>query len=329
MRGDRGIEMNTAGFSWNDILVQYRMSLEAANRSPRTIEWYLEILRRFFSFLKENGRRSVVAQIGKAELRAYIKYLQEAERWANKPKNGLYRGNMSPYSIQGHIRAIKAFFGWLSNDGIIESNPMEKFPLPKVPKYIKRTLTFEQIKILLSTIDKSMPLGFKYYCIILLMVDTGMRISELVNIKISDLDIPRGFVTIFGKGQKQRIVPISRITQGDILRYIDRFRQSNGVPNSPYLFPDQYGNHVTVNSIQQYLRRLTQKAGLDVKVTPHILRHTAATNFAAQGINAFILKEMLGHSSMQTTMRYVHPQPDDLKAQHNKFSMVNNLFQKK
>ena len=236
---------------------------------------------------------------------------------------------MSPYSIQGHIRAIKAFFGWLSNDGIIESNPMEKFPLPKVPKYIKRTLTFEQIKILLSTIDKSMPLGFKYYCIILLMVDTGMRISELVNIKISDLDIPRGFVTIFGKGQKQRIVPISRITQGDILRYIDRFRQSNGVPNSPYLFPDQYGNHVTVNSIQQYLRRLTQKAGLDVKVTPHILRHTAATNFAAQGINAFILKEMLGHSSMQTTMRYVHPQPDDLKAQHNKFSMVNNLFQKK
>lgn len=100
--------------------------------------------------------------------------------------------------------------------------------------------------------------------------------------------------------------------------------------DSIYLFPDKYGNHITVNSVQQYLRRLAQKAGLgDVKVTPHIFRHTAATNAAARGANAFIIKEMMGHSSMQTTMRYVHPQPEDLKAQHNMFSMVNELFKKR
>ena len=99
---------------------------------------------------------------------------------------------------------------------------------------------------------------------------------------------------------------------------------------SIYLFPEKYGNHITVNSVQQYLRRLARKAGFgEVKVTPHIFRHTAATHAAAQGANAFILKEIMGHSSMQTTMRYVHPQPDDLKAQHNMFSMVNELFQKK
>jgi integrase/recombinase XerD len=99
--------------------------------------------------------------------------------------------------------------------------------------------------------------------------------------------------------------------------------------DSVYLFPDKYGNHITVNSIQQYLRRLALKAGLgEVKVTPHIFRHTAATHAAAQGTNAFILKEIMGHSSMQTTMKYVHPQPDDLKAQHNIFSMVNEIFKK-
>jgi integrase/recombinase XerD len=99
--------------------------------------------------------------------------------------------------------------------------------------------------------------------------------------------------------------------------------------DSIYLFPDKYGNPITVNSIQQYLRRLAQKAGLgDVKVTPHIFRHTAATHAAAQGTNAFILKEIMGHSSMQTTMKYIHLQPDDLKAQHNKFSMVNEIFKK-
>jgi len=98
--------------------------------------------------------------------------------------------------------------------------------------------------------------------------------------------------------------------------------------DSIYLFPDKYGNHITVNSVQQYLRRLAQRAGLDVKVTPHIFRHTFGTNAAARGVNAFILKEIMGHSTIQTTSRYTHPQPDDLKAQHNMFSMVNELFKK-
>ena len=97
--------------------------------------------------------------------------------------------------------------------------------------------------------------------------------------------------------------------------------------DSIYLLPDKYGDPITVNSVQQYLHRLAKKAGLgDVKVTPHMFRHTAATHAAAQGTNAFILKEIMGHSSMQTTMKYVHPQPEDLKGQHNKFSMVNELF---
>jgi site-specific recombinase XerD len=157
-----------------------------------------------------------------------------------------------------------------------------------------------------------------------------MRIGELVNIKITDIDIQRGFIIVFGKGQKQRIVPISRIVMRELLRYLDRFRQSNGVNDSPYLFPDIYGVPMTINSIEQYLRRLADKAGLrEVKVTPHIFRHTAATHAAAHGVNAFILKEIMGHSSIQTTMRYVHPQPDDLKVQHERFSMVNELFQKK
>lgn len=312
------------------ILADYRLSLEAANRSPKTISWYMDILHRFSSFLEERGYSISVNEIGREEVRAYIKHLQEAERWANKPRDGKDRGKMSAYSVHGHTRAIKACWSWLSREGYIKSNPLEKFPLPKVPQYVVKTLTPEQIKLLLSTIDKTAPLGFKYYCVILVLVDTGMRISELVNIKVNDIDIQRDFVTVFGKGQKQRVIPLSRVTVRELLRYRDRFRQDNRFADSPYLFPDQYGGSVSVNSIQQYLRRLAQKAGLgEVKVTPHVFRHTAATHAAAQGTNAFILKEILGHSSMQTTMRYVHLQPDDLKAQHNRFSMVNELFKKK
>ena len=210
--------------SIESLLTQYRLSLEAANRSPKTIEWYFPILRRFFGFLKENRYSTGVNKIGRDELRAYIKYLQETERWANKPKNGKDRGNMSPYSVQGHVRAIKALFGWLAGDGIIERNPLAKFPLPKVPQYIIKTLTLEQIGRLLSATDKTTPLGFKYYCIILLLMDTGMRISELVNIKTNDLDVQQGFITVLGKGQKQRTVPISMRTKRELINYTERFR---------------------------------------------------------------------------------------------------------
>ncbi len=306
------------------------MSLEAANRSSRTIEWYLEILRRFFGFLEQNGNSTTITDIGRKEVRAYIKYLQGAPRWPHRLNNGKDLGKLSPHSVQGHVRAIKAFLGWLVEEGHIDSNPLVKFPLPKVPQYVIKTLTLEHIKLLLSAIDKTTSLGFMYYCIILVLLDAGMRISGLVNIKMTDLDIQHGLVTILGKGQKQRVVPLTRFTVRELLRYIQNFRNNHGFVESPYLFPDNNGRHISTNSIQQYLRRLAEKAGLkDVKVTPHVFRHTFGTNAAASDANAFMIKEMMGHSSLQTTMKYIHLQTDDIKTQHNRFSMVNDLFQKK
>ena len=237
---------------------------------------------------------------------------------------------LSPHSVQGHVRAIKAFWGWLVEEGYIKSNPLAKFPLPKVPQYVIKTLTLEHIKRLLSAIDKTTSLGFMYSCIILVLLDAGMRISELVNIKMTDLDIQQGLVTILGKGQKQRVVPLTRFTVRELFRYIQNFRKNHGFVESPYLFPDNNGGHISTNSIQQYLRRSAEKAGLkDVKVTPHVFRHTFGTNAAARGVNAFMIKDMMGHSSLQTTNKYIHLQTADIKAQHNRFSMVNDLFQKK
>ena len=310
-----------------ELLVRYQLDLQAANRSQKTINWYLYILNHYFDFLESNSLLKPVSELGRKELREYVRFLQHTRRWLNNPHIKDQSKGLSPYSIQGHVRAIKTFWTWLANEGIIESNLLAKFPLPKVPQYVIRTLTPRQISQLLSAIEKSTALGYKYYCIILLLVDAGIRISELINIKVNDVDIQGGFVTILGKGQKQRVVPISRITRKEILRYRDRFGKGNGAIGSLYLFTDKYGGPVTANSIQQYLRRLAKKADLgDIRVTPHIFRHTVATHAATQGTNAFILKEIMGHSSMQTTMRDIHPQPTDLKAQHNIFSMVNELF---
>jgi integrase/recombinase XerD len=114
-----------------------------------------------------------------------------------------------------------------------------------------------------------------------------------------------------------------------LLRYIQNSRNNHDIVESPYLFPDKYGGHISTNGIQQYFRRLAEKAGLKgVKVTPHVFRHTFGTNAAARDVNAFIIKDIMGHSSLQTTNKYIHLQTADMKAQHNRFSMVNDLFQK-
>jgi len=127
--------------------------------------------------------------LGKSELTAYILHLQEAKKWPNNPHMKKEKGKLSPVSIQGHVRAIKAFWGWLFNQGYIETNPLVKFPLPKVPKNIIKTLTIEQIRSLLKAIDKNTSVGARNYCILLLLIDNGMRISEAVGIKIADLDL--------------------------------------------------------------------------------------------------------------------------------------------
>lgn len=320
----------TMELGWQDanvLLAQYRLSLEAANRSPKTIEWYADILRRFFGFLSEKGYSASVKNIGRKEVREYVRYLQNVDRWPHRPNNGKDLGKLSPDTVQGHVRGLKAFWGWLAEDGYIKSNPLVKYPLPKIPKNTIVTLTIEQIKLLLKAIDKQESTGARNYCIALLMIDNGMRISEVLGIRIAELDLSRCRVKITGKGQKERVVPFTRSTRKELLKYIKHHRQDLCRLDSPYLFPSIDGNHVSVNSIQQAIGRLAVKAGLHgTKCHPHIFRHTFATMFLAKGGQAMVLKDIMGHESVQTTQKYVHFLPEDLQKQHWAYSPAEDLF---
>jgi len=121
--------------SLDDLMGNYSLSLKALNRSQRTIDWYLDILRKYFGFLSHSNMLKPVDQMGSQELQAYLLHLQERNRW---PENKYIesKGKLSPFSIQGHARAIKAFWGWLFREGLIGENPLAKFPLPKVPPKI-------------------------------------------------------------------------------------------------------------------------------------------------------------------------------------------------
>jgi len=312
------------------LLSAYRRHLEAANRSPKTISWYMEILRRFFDFLDLNNRLKSIGDIGRDEVRTYIRYLQSVRKWPNSPSIKANKGNLSPYSIQGHVRAIKAFWGWLFREEYLLENPLVKLPLPKVPQSLVKTLTMDQFKRLLAEIDRQTPLGAKYYCILLFLLDTGLRIAELVNIKMGDVDPVNCLATVVGKGQKQRVVPFHRVTRRELQRYIRHFRPKLCACDSRYLFPRSSGDHISINSVQQFIRRVAIKAGLrGIKCSPHIFRHSFSTTFIAKGGTDFALMDILGHASLQPTQKYVHLQPRDLQRQHDRFTPIEDLFPSK
>ena len=312
--------------SFAALLEDYRLDLEALNRSPRTISWYMEIIPRYFLFLESRSLLKPLHLLGTKELREYIIYLQKATRWADNPNVKKTTGRLSPFSIQGHVRALKAFWSWLLREGYIEQNPLAKLPLPKVPDYPIKVLSHDQITRLLRVTDKSTPNGERNHTIILLLYDTGIRVSELVNIRIDDINLQHNFLRVLGKGQKVRSVPFSNVTRKHIARYLSHSRSQICPLDSPYLFPTANGWHISVNCVQQLLRRLAHRADLNgIKCSPHILRHTFATESVANGANVFVLKEIMGHSSLITTMKYTHLQPHDLQLHHMKFSPVANL----
>jgi integrase/recombinase XerD len=310
-----------------DLLSAYVRHLEAANRSPKTISWYMEILRRFFDFLDGNGLTKPIGDIGRDEVRTYIRYLQSVRKWPNSPYIRPDKGNLSPYSILGHVRAIKAFWGWLFREEYVLSNPLARLPLPSVPRSLVRTLSVDQFRRLLAIVDRHTPVGAKYYCILLFLLDTGVRISELVNIRMADIDLVNCICRVVGKGRRERLVPFHTRTRKELQRYVNVSRPKLCSYNARYLFPSSDGDHISVNSVQQFIRRIAIRAGLrGIKCSPHIFRHSFSTTFIAKGGTDFALMDILGHTSLQPTQKYIHLQPRDLQRQHARFTPLEDLF---
>ncbi len=311
------------------LIEEYKLNLEAGNRSQDTISWYLDILDGFFfKYLPSEMIIRPINKLGREEVRSYIKHLQSSNRWPNRVHQDREYGKLSPFTIQGRIRALKAFWGWLCREAHIDSNPLAGLPLPKVPKNMIVILEKEQIIQLLKAIDKYTPLGARNYTILLLLIDTGLRISELTCIKMTDMDLTKSYIKVLGKGQKERMVPFSTYTRKELMKYINRYRLNFCGVNSSYLFPTKDGDNISVNCVQQAIRRLALKVGMqDVKCHPHIFRHTFATMFLVKGGSPAILKEIMGHESFQTTQKYLHPQPQDLRKQHIKYSPLTDLFE--
>ncbi len=310
-----------------DDLIQYQVEcLSSEGRSQKTIKWYCANLRRFLRFLRDHRLADSIDEIGVAEARRFVLYLQtEVTRWQDSPYTRDSK-RLSPFSVLGYVRTIKAFWSWLIFEGYITSNPMEKLKLPRVPKKVIITFTPEHIVRMVGALDRTSHRGFRDYCIVLLLLDTGMRKSELLGLRVEDIDFKQSSLRVRGKGNKERIVPLGTQARRTLWRYLSVHRPET-TAETTNLFLATSGERLGDWSVRWILARLAKKAGISgVRCSAHTFRHTFAKEYLMQGGDVFSLQKILGHSSLEMVRTYVNLAQSDVALQHRKFSPVDNLI---
>lgn len=225
--------------------------------------------------------------------------------------------NLNTRSIAHHITVINSLFNFLVDEKIIDNNPCTNIASPKIPKKLPNYLTEEEINKLLD-IRLITPYDYRNKAMLELLYGTGLRITELVNLKITDIDINNCFIRVFGKGKKERIVPLSDITIKYLNIYINEYRNiilKDKV--SDYLFISNACTNISRQAFFKIIKKECQRCGIEKQVSPHVLRHSFATHLLKHGADLRIIQELLGHEDISTTQIYAHLVNEKLKEDYN------------
>jgi site-specific recombinase XerD len=304
----------------------YAICAAAEGKSPPSISIVLSSLKYLDAFLSMIGAPRDVTLIRPWELRNFILYLREKPCFSGHPYARSQNRGLSSHTINTYLRSLRTFWSWLVSEEIITDNPFKKVKIPRASKKIMATFSEHDIKLLLGAIDTQSAEGYRDYVVILTLLDTGLRVSELGSLLIEDVKIEEGTLKVLGKGNRERVVPIGSRVQKGLWCYISRYRRKPVPPVPGYLFLTRQGSRMTKNRIEAIVSRYGKKAGLSgVRCSPHTLRHTAAVSFLRNGGDVFSLQRMLGHRSLEMTRRYLELSDSDLLRAHLGASPVDNL----
>lgn len=269
--------------------------------SSHTLKSYETDLRQFYEFCLGESTDFNPSKINYKFIRTWL---------VNMVNHGL-----SPRSINRKISSLKSFFGYLLSTGKIESNPMLKILSPKTDKKLPSFVDKENINNLLDTWElKDTFRGWRDFLIIEIFYFTGIRLSELINLKISDVNLSELTIKVLGKRNKERLVPFTSVLKNDILRYLDmRKLEAGDYEHNDFLFITESGKKLypvmVYRIVKSYLQLVTQVE----KRSPHVLRHTFATHMLNNGADLNAIKELLGHSNLSATQVYTHNTFEKLK----------------
>jgi site-specific recombinase XerD len=285
-----------------DALVAYKTYARAEGKSPKTVVWVVSSVGYFAEFL--GPEQQDMGTISGNDLRRFIIALQDKPKFANHPYNKTQQAKLSPQSIETYCRAIKAFFGFLKREGFIENDTMAKVKMPKVPETVIPTFSEKEVERLLAQADKSSNEGFRDYCLLLTLIDTGIRLSELANLKTDDINYEQNLFRVMGKGQRERFVPFGRRVAKALMKYQMKCR------------PEPIGTD------SFWLRRDGQPLK---RCYAHKLRHTSSIMYLRNGGDVFSLQKKLGHRSLVMTRHYSNLADSDVRAQHLRYGVADRL----
>lgn len=260
------------------------------NYSNNTIIAYENNIRGFLSYCKIKNVKNM-NEVNYQFIRGYISYL--------------YKQKYQAKSITRILSALRSFFKYLKREEKISTNPLDLITSPKVEKKLPKYLTINDVEKILNAPDMSNKIGIRDAFILELLYVTGIRVSELTNIKLNDISIVEKKIKIMGKGSKERIVYYGTRGQELLNKYLnirnDFLKQAND-----YLILSNTGKQISTREIRNIINRLKVKAGIDINISPHTFRHTFATHMLNEGADLRSVQELLGHENLSTTTIYTH-----------------------
>jgi site-specific recombinase XerD len=291
----------------------YLIFHQSEGRSPRTIEWHQASLSALRNWLVENDLAQDPNRWNVTLLRSYVLHLQTRPN-QNKP------GLLSPQSVASHVTSFKTFCRWLALEELTVKDVAERLSKPKVPKVVQQPLSTIEIGRLISVARNHKRTGLRDLALLYFMLDTGARASEAVGTKLLDVNFQQQFVKLFGKGSKERIVPLSPTTVRAIQKYILKARDQHCI----HLFQSEEGSQLRPSGLSWALKRMAERANV-TDVHPHRLRHTFAIQYLRAGGDVFTLQRLMGHATLSVTQGYVALVTDDLIRAHRQNSPVEAL----
>lgn len=268
------------------------------NYSPNTIDAYRHDLHLLLNHLSERGLTPIDVKLD---------HLQRFAAW-------IHERGIGPKSQARILSGVRTFYHYLVVDGYLEVDPTELLESPHLPKHLPEYLTTEEVDRLEAAIDLTSAEGHRNRAIIEVFFSCGLRVSELVELKLSNLFLNERFMRVVGKGGKERLVPISQRAVGELELWFDDRRQMRIKPGEDdYVFLNRRGHHLTRTMILIMVKRLGEAAGIKKTLSPHTLRHSFATALLRGGADLRVIQVLLGHADIATTEIYTHMDDETLR----------------
>lgn len=282
----------------NDYL---RYLLIDKNYSKNTIDSYNIDLEKFTQYFKNNDIKKITSD----NLKEYIKYLNNQ--------------NLNEKSISRNISCLKSFYKYLVIEKIVKTNVADVLYMPKIQKSLPNILSPNEVDKLLN-INLKDSFSYRNKAMLELMYSSGLRVSELVDLKLQNIDFSEDIVRIFGKGSKERIVPIGDYAKEYLEKYINEYRNTmfkNGI--NEYVFLNNHGNKMTRQGFFKIIKQLAKEKNINKDISPHTLRHSFASHMLKYGADLRTIQELLGHSDISTTQIYTHITNEELKHNYEEY----------